>query len=121
MQEMSRLENIKERARNIPELSNQNYHIVGYIVAALITISGFFLIYEALMTDLLTFKANWNMFKSPLGMVCCGIGLLCSIIFWGRFGHWSRKPVIEERDNHDNLVRRYENMDIVEQLFHNCK
>lgn len=118
MQEMSRLENIKERARNIPEFSTQNYYIAGYIVAALITISGFFLIYEALTTDLLMFKANWNMFKSPLGFICFGIGLLCSIIFWGRFGHWSRKPVIEERDSHDNLVRRYENMDIVEQLFH---
>lgn len=118
MQEMSRLENIKERTRIIPEFSPQVNHVVGYIVAALITISGIFLIYEVLRTDLLTFKANWNMFKSPFGYVCYCIGFVCAIIFWGRFGHWSRKPIIEERDRHDNLVRRYEDMDIVEQLFH---
>ena len=115
---MSRLENIKDRAKSIPEFSTQNYHIAGYIIASLITISGLFLIYETLTTDLLTFKANWTMFKSPFGTLCMGIGLICAIVFWGRFGHWSRKPIVEERDSHDNLVRRYEDMDIIEQLFH---
>lgn len=115
---MSILENIKDRLRTIPEFSAQNYRVAGYIIAILITISGFFLIYEVLSTDMLTFKANWNIFKSPLGYVCFCIGLVLSIKYWGRFGHWTRKPIIEERDEHDNLVRRYEDMDIVEQLFH---
>ena len=79
---MGQIENIKNRVKNLPEFSDQNYTIVGYVFAALITLAGGYLIYEVLTTDALTFKANWNMFKSPLGSLCICIGFICAIIFY---------------------------------------
>lgn len=102
---------------NLPEFSNENYNIVGYIVAALITLSGGFLVYEVLFNSDLTFSANWNMFKSPLGQICWGIGFLCAIIFWGKMGHWSATPVNEYRDSSGRLVERKESMDVMDQGF----
>ena len=61
---MGLIKKIKDCVRSIPEFSEKNYNIVGYVFAALITISGLFLIYEVVTTDALVFKANWNMFKS---------------------------------------------------------
>ena len=101
----------------LPEFSDANYSIAGYIVAALITIAGLFLIYETLTTDALTFKANWNMFKSPLGNLCWIIGFICAIIFWGKMGHWSRTPVTEYRDSSGRVLGREENFDVMEQGF----
>lgn len=102
---------------NLPEFSTENYNIARYVIASLITVSGVFLIYEVLFNSDLTFAANWNMFKSPLGNICMFIGLLCAIIFWGKMGHWSRTPVIEYRDRSGRLVGAKEDMDITEQSF----
>lgn len=102
----------------LPEFSDKNYTLVGYVVAALITLSGIFLIYEVLFNSDLTFKANWNMFKSPLGHVCWIIGFVCAIIFWGKMGHWSATPMTEYRDGASGrLVKREENYDVTEQMF----
>ena len=79
---MGQIENIKNRVRSIPEFSEKNYNIVGYVFAALITIAGLFLIYEVVTTDALVFKANWNMFKSPLGNLCWFIGFFWAIAWW---------------------------------------
>lgn len=118
MAKLSDLKNkLKESLSKIPEFSEKNYVLAGYIVAALITLAGAFLIYEVLTTDALTFKANWNMFKSPLGSLCMIIGFICAIVFWGKMGHWSRTPITEYRDSSGNLLRREENFDVMEQSF----
>lgn len=109
---------LKEKARNIPEFSEKNYKIAGYIVATLVTLAGLFFIYEVLSSDSLTFKANWNMFKSPFGSLCLMIGLVLAIANWGKFGHWSATPVVETRDSvSGRLVKREENYDVTEQIF----
>lgn len=103
---------------NLPEFSSNNYNIAGYVVASLITLSGGFLIYEVLFNSDLTFSANWNMFKSPLGNFCWIIGFIWAIAWWGKFTHWSATPVVETRDKYTGrLVERKENFDITEQLF----
>lgn len=115
---MAALENLRTKIRNIPEFSEKNYSIAGYVFAVLITLTGLFLIYEVVTTDALVFKANWNMFKSPLGSLCLIIGFLCAIVWWGKFTHWSATPVEEVRDGFTGrVISRKENMDITEQLF----
>lgn len=101
---------------SIPEFSEKNYKIAGYIVGAAVTLSGLFLIYEVLSTDQLNFSAEWNMFKSPLGTICYFIGLIWAIAWWGKFTHWSATPVIETRDSWGN-VKRKEDYDISNQMF----
>lgn len=108
---------IKNKVQNMPEFSESNYPIAGYVVGTLITISGAFLIYEVLSTDALTFKANWNMFRSPLGSICIFIGFIWAMLWWGKFTHWSATPVIEYRNSSGRVVGREENMDIMEQGF----
>ena len=102
---------------NIPEFSSENYKIVSYVVAALITASGGFLVYEVLFNSDLTFSANWNMFKSPLGNLCMGIGVLCAIIFWGKMGHWSRTPYLVTKDAYGNVKKVERDYDIIETMF----
>ena len=102
---------------DLPEFSEDNYSIAGYIVATLITLCGLFFIYEVLFVGDLTFSANWNIFKSPLGSVCIFIGFICAIAFWGKMGHWSRTPVTEYRDSSGSLIKREENFDVMEQSF----
>lgn len=114
---MGQLEVIKNRVKNIPEFSDTNYNLVGYIVAALITLAGGFLIYEVITTDALTFKANWNMFKSPLGSLCICIGFICAIIFWGKFGHWTRIPYLVTKDEFGNVKKVEKNYDMIETMF----
>ena len=108
---------IRKRVQNIPELSEKNYGIAGYVVGAVVTLSGLFLIYEVLSTDKLNFSAEWNMFSSPLGTICFFIGLIWAIAWWGKYVHWSGTPVIETRDRSGNLIKREEDMDITEQGF----
>lgn len=114
---MKQIENIKNRVKNLPEFSDQNYNIVGYVFAALITMAGGFLIYEVLTTDALTFKANWNMFKSPLGNLCWFIGFFWAIAWWGKFTHWSATPVTKTYDRYGNLKKVEEDYDVSNQMF----
>ncbi len=114
---MRKLDSFKKKIKNIPEFSDQNYTIVGYIFAALITLAGGYLIYKVLTTDALTFNANWNMFKSPFGNLCFGIGIICAIIFWGKFGHWSRTPVLVTKDAFGNVEKVERNWDFIEVVF----
>lgn len=82
---MGQIEKIKNSVRNIPEFSERNYGLVGYIFAALITIVGLFLIYKVITTDILVFKANWNMFDSVLMWPLYIIGLLVMFANWNLF------------------------------------
>lgn len=109
---------IKDGIKNIPEFSDKNYKLAGYIIAALVTIAGAFLIYEVVSTDALVFKPNWNMFKSPLGNLCWIIGFIWAMLWWGKFTHWSATPVIEKRDRFTGeVIERKENYDVMEQGF----
>ncbi len=96
--------------------SADNLQIVGYIIGALVTISGGFLIWEVLHYPNMTFSANWNMFKSPLGSVCIFIGFFMAMIWWGKFTHWSATPVVETRDSWGN-IKRTEDYDMSNQMF----
>lgn len=114
---MGKLDGIKNRVKNIPEFSDKNYVIAGYIVAALITIAGAFLIYEVITTDALVFKANWNMFKSPLGNLCWIIGFIWAMLWWGKFTHWSATPITKTYDRYGNLKKVEEDYDVSNQMF----
>ena len=114
---MRLIENIRNCARNIPEFSEKNYNLLGYVFAALITITGLYLIYEAVTTDALVFKANWNMFKSPLGNMCLFIGFFWAIAWWGKFTHWSATPITKTYDGYGNLKKVEEDYDISNQMF----
>lgn len=114
---MGILNNVKQQAEKLPEFSEKNYPIAGYIVAAIITLTGGFLIYEVLISDALTFKAQWNMFKSSFGSLCCFIGFIWAMLWWGKFTHWSSTPIIETRDRYGNVLKREENYDVMEQSF----
>lgn len=108
---------LKNKLDSIPEFSDKNYTLAGYIVAGLITLAGAFLIYEVLTTDALTFKANWNMFKSPLGSLCLVIGFIWAMLWWGKFTHWSATPVVETRDRWSGkVIDRKEDYDISNQM-----
>jgi hypothetical protein len=102
---------------NIPEFSSENYKIVSYVVAALITASGGFLVYEVLFNSDLTFSANWNMFKSPLGNFCWFIGFFWAIAWWGKFTHWSATPITKTYDKYGDLKKVEEDYDVSNQLF----
>lgn len=106
-----------DHAKRLPVNTDNTYNIVGYVVAAIISIAGGFFIYEIIANSSLTFEAQWNMFKSPLGNICIGIGFLMAIIWWGKFTHWSATPVVETRDSWGGVIERKENYDITEQLF----
>lgn len=108
---------IKTYIQKIPEFSDKNYVTACYVCAGLLTIAGGLLIYAVIShSSSLTFSANWNIFTSPFGNFCFFIGFICAIVFWGKFGHYSLKPIIEKRDHNGNLIERKENMDIIEQL-----
>ena len=102
---------------NIPEFSDDNYSIAGYIVASFITLSGGFLIYEVLFNSDLTFSANWNMFRSPLGNLCWFIGFIWAIVWWGKFTHWSATPITKTYDRYGNLKKVEEDYDVSNQMF----
>ena len=102
---------------NIPEFSDDNYSIAGYIVASFITLSGGFLIYEILFNSDLTFSANWNMFRSPLGNLCWFIGFIWAIVWWGKFTHWSATPITKTYDRYGNLKKVEEDYDVSNQMF----
>lgn len=107
----------KPKLPNIPEFSDKNYKLAGYVVGTLITLTGAFFLYEVFADGDLTFKANWNMFKSPLGSICLFIGFIWAMLWWGKFTHWSSTPVTEYRDKYGNVLGREENMDVMEQSF----
>ena len=114
---MSKIEKVRSSLNKIPEFSSKTYSIVGYVIAAVVTIAGGYLIYNVVTTDALVFKANWNMFSSPLGSLCWMIGFIWAMAWWGKFVHWSQIPIIEKRDRYGNVIERKENMDVVEQMF----
>lgn len=108
---------VKGQIEKLPEFSEKNYSIAGYVLAAIITVTGGFLVYEVITTKALTFSANWNMFNSAFGSFCIIIGFILAMVWWGKLGHYSAKPIVETRDRYGNLLERKENYDVIEQGF----
>ncbi len=88
----------------------QLYSTIAMLVA------GLWLIIEIFRGDI-SFSANWNMFKSPLGNICLGIGFIMAMIWWGRFGHWTQTTIRETRDSYGNVVKREKNFDVATSVF----
>ena len=82
-------------------------------------VTGLWLIIEIFRGDI-SFSANWNILKSPLGNICLFIGLIMSILWWGKLGHWSATPYNEYRDELGNVVKRERNWDVVENMGTGC-
>ena len=82
---MSNLDDLKNSVRKLPELSEKNYSLAGYIAAGLISLSGAFFVYEILFRGDLTFSAQWNMFKSPLIGPLWFVGLVVMFMNWSKF------------------------------------
>lgn len=101
----------------IPEFSNKNFAIATYVSAAIIGCASLFFIYMMFVTPDFGISTQWNMFKSSLFGPLYVIGLICAIVNWGKFTHWSATPVIETRDSYGNVIKREKNYDIIEWLF----
>lgn len=71
--------------KNIPEFSQRNYSIAGYIVAFAITCAAIYLIYQLLFNSDITFSANWNMFDSIFMWPLYIIGLVVMFANWNLF------------------------------------
>lgn len=82
---MSNIDDFKSRIRKLPEFSEKNYNMAGFIAAGLISLSGAFLVYEILFRSDLTFSAQWNMFKSPLIGPLWFVGLIVMFMNWSKF------------------------------------
>lgn len=81
------------------------------LTTLMMLIAGLWLIIEIFRGGI-SFSANWNMFKSPLGQVCWGIGFIMAIIWWGKFGHWSQTTVRVTKDQWGNVVKRETDYDL---------
>jgi len=90
--------------------------VMAYIASCILTVSGGIFIYEILRNTDLSFSPTWNMFKSPIGGGCICIGFVMALILWGKFGHWSARPVIETRDSFGRITRE-EDYDVSNQMF----
>ena len=101
----------------IPEFSNKNFTIATYASAAIIGCASLFFIYMMFVTPDFGISTQWNMFKSSLFGPLYVIGLICAIVNWGKFTHWSATPIIETRDSSGNVIKREKNYDIMETLF----
>ena len=73
-----------DNVKNLPGFSQQNYNLVGYIVGALVTCSGGFLIFQLIKNSDLTFSAEWNMFKSVLIWPLYIVGLIVMFANWNK-------------------------------------
>ena len=76
--------NLKNKIKNLPDFSDKNYTIASYVIGGLITLTGLFLIYEVLIDGDVSFSAQWNIFKSPLGSICIFIGFIWAMLWWGK-------------------------------------
>lgn len=101
----------------IPEFSERNFKYATYVSSGLIGCASLYFIYMIFTTPDFGIEVQWNMFKSMLFGPLYIIGLLLSIIYWGKFGHWSRTPIIKTYDGNGNHIKTEKDYDIIETLF----
>ncbi len=112
----NKLSNLSQKVsayvQRIPEFSDKNFKLATYICGALLTLSSIFFIFEMFTVEDFGFEVNWNIFKSVWMGPLYVVGLILAIVNWGKFGHWSAKPVYKDEDG--NV---YENNDVVDNTF----
>ena len=100
--------------KELPEFSQKNYNIAGYVVSSVVTFSGIYFIYQILFKSDITFSANWNMFDSILMWPLYIIGLLVMFANWNLFSFsYDAYDKITYSDGHTEVKR---NWDIIEWL-----
>lgn len=91
-------------------------HLACKVCGGVIAASALFFIYEMFTYQGFGIKANWNFFTSWLAFPLYIIGLVLSIVYWGKFGHWSSVPYIEYKDEYGKKhIER--NDDVIENTF----
>ena len=100
----------------IPEFSERNFKYATYVSSGLIGCASLYFIYMIFTTPDFGIEVQWNMFKSMLFGPLYIIGLLLSIVYWGKFGHWSGTPIIKTYDEYGNHIKTEKNYDIIETL-----
>lgn len=106
------VEKIKACLQKLPEFSQKNFKLATYVCGALLSLSSIFFIYEMFTVEDFGFDVNWNIFKSAWMMPLYVVGIILAIVNWGKFGHWSAKPVYKDEDG--NI---YRNDDVVDNTF----
>ncbi|MBE6259700.1 MAG: hypothetical protein E7107_02580 [Prevotella sp.] len=98
--------------KELPEFSQQNYKIAGYVVSTVVTCSGVYFLYQILFNSDISFSANWNMFDSILMWPLYIIGLLVMFMNWNLFSFsYDTYDKITYNDGH-TIVKR--NWDFIE-------
>lgn len=64
-----------------------NFKIIGYIIGALVTISGGFFIWEIIANSGFSFSANWSMFDSILLAPLYIVGLIVMFANWNSLNY----------------------------------
>lgn len=96
----------------IPEFNDRNYQLAGYVSTGLVTVSGLFLCYAVLFCGDLTFKAEWNIFKSVLYWPLFLVGLVVALMNLGK-NHYS-SDVVETIETYDGKKYSRKSNDIID-------
>ena len=100
--------------KNIPEFSQRNYSIAGYIIAIAITCAAIYFIYQLLFNSDISFSANWNMFDSIFMWPLYIIGLVVMFANWNLFSF--SYDTYDKITYGDGRVEVRRNWDIIEWL-----
>lgn len=98
-------EKISSFINKIPEFSDKNFTLAGYVCGALVAMSAGFFVYEMFTTEDFGITVQWNIFKSKWFSPLCWVGVLLAILNWGKFGSWSFTTINVYKDRYG---RRYE-------------
>lgn len=112
-------EKISSFINKIPEFSDRNFTLAGYVCGALVTMSAGFFIYEMFTTEDFGISVQWNIFKSKWLTPLCWIGVLLAILNWGKFGHWSFTTINVYKDRYGNR-REEESKDMGDTMMGGC-
>lgn len=105
---------------NIPEFSDRNYRLAGYVATGIVSVAGVFLLYEMFANTDLRIKPEWNMFKSWLVGPLYFVGLIIAILHLGK-NHYSYDYYEQEYDSSGNKVGKpKKSYDIIDTMEGNC-
>lgn len=99
---------------NLAKSVSDNSPVVGYIIGALVTISGGCFIYQIIANSNWTFAPNWNMFSSVLIVPLYIIGIFVMFANWSKFS-FSQDTYIKTtyRDGSSKTEKSYDITDVI--------
>lgn len=100
----------------IPEFSDRNFTLAGYVCGVLVAASACFFIYEMFTTQDFGYTVQWNIFRSRWFTPLYWVGVIVAILNWGKFGSWSYKTVNVYEDRYGNK-RKEESGDLSDLVF----